>query len=848
MTDRHQKRKHETDEQAERKRQKQEKAKAADLQNDCKTLLKEVKSTKDKEGRNLSLIFQQLPSRKDYPDYYEIIKRPIALSTIKTKMQNQEYSSLDEVKADFDLMFDNAMTYNRSDSLVYKDAQKLKKYVGKRVSELLAAASAAPSGETASETLAKHGDAAEAAQDSNPALAKDLKIRIKTTPVKKRIPKSEISELFDAIERKDIKQIRTFIQTHADAFDPNMLWENEMFGEKFTWAPLHCAAYSGSVRVVKLLMEAGAEVDIRDTWYGGTPLAWAAFGGHPDTAKVLIENFGADLSLTNQHGQRPVDLLSDPESTRWVGILTMMKGGEKKPVPIVESKKREVQTPRKHSTPPPALPPTPPVPPKEKDINDIMRELWKAVVDHKHSSGRKYSAEFMDLPDRREYPLYYQLIQAPISLNNIDKHLRKGYKNFDDFDRDMERLFNNAKFFNEDGSQIYKDAVLLQNLYEKTKRKLLSEKEKASAAAAAAATAAAAASASSTTTPVKASKRLADKSKTPEADLAMQKSVKTPDARTGDNEKVTQGSGVKLKLSLKGAKHNEAAPTANEQRKESVKITIKPTAPPSEAPRPAPTAPETGAAVQRDRMEADKVMGVGDRMDEEDEEIVVDETPARTAQPYSLAPSAGANAYRTADESQDAESARRLKSLRFAPSHPGKVSIPPRSQPRQPPLEQQPTLATAAAADPSKQGAPLLQWIAIESNDRSFVMSLDTSHLSHCVFVSSGVQSMSIIPLLASRLMSIREKVAMTVVQDGKRVTPANVVALPAAPQVTHQVYMFSLAEGLNSIEIWVSAQLGTGEPARSGVRYMSGGSAASALPQYPGLVTQQFYLFIMKG
>lgn len=35
------------------------------------------------ESRLVSTLFAQLPSRRQYPDYYEIIKQPIALSTIK---------------------------------------------------------------------------------------------------------------------------------------------------------------------------------------------------------------------------------------------------------------------------------------------------------------------------------------------------------------------------------------------------------------------------------------------------------------------------------------------------------------------------------------------------------------------------------------------------------------------------------------------------------------------------------------------------------------------------------------------------------------------------------------------
>jgi ankyrin repeat protein len=62
--------------------------------------------------------------------------------------------------------------------------------------------------------------------------------------------------------------------------------------------PLHTAAYSGNAAVVRLLLEAGADVDARDTQFDGTPLAFATVGSgeqagkHGDwiqTVRLLIE-------------------------------------------------------------------------------------------------------------------------------------------------------------------------------------------------------------------------------------------------------------------------------------------------------------------------------------------------------------------------------------------------------------------------------------------------------------------------------------------------------------------------------------------------------------------------------
>jgi ankyrin repeat protein len=54
------------------------------------------------------------------------------------------------------------------------------------------------------------------------------------------------------------------------------------------WTPLHSAAQSGYLDVVKFLVEQQAEVNAKDI-HGWTPLHLAAGNGHLDVVKFLIE-------------------------------------------------------------------------------------------------------------------------------------------------------------------------------------------------------------------------------------------------------------------------------------------------------------------------------------------------------------------------------------------------------------------------------------------------------------------------------------------------------------------------------------------------------------------------------
>nr|XP_018424364.1 PREDICTED: bromodomain-containing protein 9 isoform X3 [Nanorana parkeri] len=59
------------------------------------------------------------------PGYFMIIKHPMDFSTMKEKIAANDYKSITEFKADFKLMCDNAMTYNRPETVYYKLAKKL---------------------------------------------------------------------------------------------------------------------------------------------------------------------------------------------------------------------------------------------------------------------------------------------------------------------------------------------------------------------------------------------------------------------------------------------------------------------------------------------------------------------------------------------------------------------------------------------------------------------------------------------------------------------------------------------------------------------------------------------------
>ena len=60
------------------------------------------------------------------PDYLDHIKTPMDFSTMRKKLVNLEYGSLDQLEADFNLMVDNCLSYNERETIFYRAGTKMR--------------------------------------------------------------------------------------------------------------------------------------------------------------------------------------------------------------------------------------------------------------------------------------------------------------------------------------------------------------------------------------------------------------------------------------------------------------------------------------------------------------------------------------------------------------------------------------------------------------------------------------------------------------------------------------------------------------------------------------------------
>lgn len=80
--------------------------------------------------------FDRPITRSDAPDYFQIIKRPIDLGTVRTALLQMKYSCNQEVLDDIKLVFDNCYTYNKEEAEEYQCAVRLEKYYQKEAKKL----------------------------------------------------------------------------------------------------------------------------------------------------------------------------------------------------------------------------------------------------------------------------------------------------------------------------------------------------------------------------------------------------------------------------------------------------------------------------------------------------------------------------------------------------------------------------------------------------------------------------------------------------------------------------------------------------------------------------------------
>ncbi|XP_061715544.1 ATP-dependent helicase brm [Cydia pomonella] len=175
---------------------KKNKTETNQLKKTLKNVMKKVIDYTDESGRVLSEPFMKLPSRRELPDYYDIIKKPLDIKKILNRIEDGKYNDLADLERDFFTLCSNAQAYNDDLSLIYADSVRLRT----AFIEIRRRCDAGQLSEDSEDEKPPSGAAAEEEDESDEESSRSVKMKIKLkgkskgTPGRKRKPRKYISD------------------------------------------------------------------------------------------------------------------------------------------------------------------------------------------------------------------------------------------------------------------------------------------------------------------------------------------------------------------------------------------------------------------------------------------------------------------------------------------------------------------------------------------------------------------------------------------------------------------------------------------------------------------------------
>jgi len=387
-------------------------------------LFSAVRNYKTERGVEIAEVFLALPSKRELPDYYQEIQKPICLNAIRKKIRQRGYSGLEQLGEDLDLMFNNCKEYNRQDSKLWKDANKLQKVMKARLEELLSGGDDVSSSSKEPEKVEKEPEKTE----------KIEKVKVETPGRKQSSPKTgdpakdglrkKLRSLFNSIyywtNSEGIQPIGVFLEKPSEKEYPDYY---DIITE-----PIDMTMIEGRIKNMTYRSEEELLAD----------------------CKLMFSN----CRLYNEEGSsiyEDANLLERVLMTkaRDMGLLGVPPGQTNKKAKKIAA-----------------------------SLQQKIKSLYETLKDFRDAKGRQLSLIFLKLPSKHEYPDYYDIIKRPLDLEKISAKIRNNtYTTLEDAVADFTLVFDNACKYNEPDSQIYKDSQTLARLAHQTVRHLSEEVE-----------------------------------------------------------------------------------------------------------------------------------------------------------------------------------------------------------------------------------------------------------------------------------------------------------------------------------------------------------------------------------
>ncbi|XP_074054282.1 protein polybromo-1 isoform X24 [Macrotis lagotis] len=452
-------------------------------------LLEAIAIATNPSGRLISELFQKLPSKVQYPDYYAIIKEPIDLKTIAQKIQNGSYKSIHAMAKDIDLLAKNAKTYNEPGSQVFKDANSIKKIFHLKKAEI------------------EHVEMAKSSlrirTPSNLAAAKLTgSSQGKGSLSEERNPTSKYYRNKRAVQGGRLSAITMALQYGSESDEDAALAaaryeEGESEAESITSFmdvsnPLYqlydtvrsCRNNQGQL-IAEPFFHLPSKKKYPDYYQQiKMPISLQQIRTKLKNQEYeTLDHLECDLNLMFENAKR----YNVPNSAIYKRVLKMQQ--------VMQAKKKELarrddiedgdsmissatsdtgSAKRKRNTHDNEMLGLRRLSSKKNIRKQRMKILFNVVLEAREpGTGRRLCDLFMVKPSKKDYPDYYKIILEPMDLKIIEHNIRNDkYAGEEAMMDDMKLMFRNARHYNEEGSQVYNDAHILEKMLRDKRKEL----------------------------------------------------------------------------------------------------------------------------------------------------------------------------------------------------------------------------------------------------------------------------------------------------------------------------------------------------------------------------------------
>ncbi|MCP9263522.1 Polybromodomain protein [Dirofilaria immitis] len=389
----------------------------------CAELVDALRSYRTADNRILCENFIRAPSRRTDPKYFDIVTHPIDLTRIQQKIKTEEYSTVEDLSADIRLLVNNSKAYYKEGSQEHKDACELWELFESHRKEMLENTSITEMEEHQENSII------ETKRDLVPVdlleeiIACTLELtdetgRLLSPPFRVLLPQEEFPTYYDRIKKPiDLKQIAIKIRS----------------GEYHTWQQFD-ADFRLMCKNAKAFNELGSVIS--------------------KDASILLKNYVKRKTELCNSKHKPLTVKRINANKQILDELLTQNATANSSEEYSEDSEEDEDS--EHS-------------------NEPKWILYWTIRNEPNPADPETNLAdpFLELPSKSWYPDYFDEISEPMSLFMINKKLKRDdYHTLEELLKDILLVFENAKTYNVEGSDIYEAAAKLERLAKSKTRTL----------------------------------------------------------------------------------------------------------------------------------------------------------------------------------------------------------------------------------------------------------------------------------------------------------------------------------------------------------------------------------------